>query len=142
MSVHGQPGSAPGVPQAGVPQQPAAYPGAAYPGAMPAQPVAMAQPAPTSIGVWIGIGFALLALFSCLATGAAAALLSERDSVMVSYLTVPLIFAGFVAPIVGGIARKQSAPVAIGSPIGCGCATMMFALVCTIVFYEAIWPSL
>lgn len=109
-------------------------------GAM-AQPVD-AKPVPTNIGLFLGLAWLLVGIVACLGTGAAAAVLGEGDAVVVSYLLVPIAVAGLVAPIAGAATRTQSQAVAIGSPVGCGCVTMMLTMVAVIVFYQAIWPSL
>ena len=139
-------------PTAGPHGAPAAGYGAAGYGAPPAgygtppaqvfaQPVEARQ-LPTNVGLFVGLAFFALGTLSCLGTGAAAAVLREPDAVMVSYLTVPMIFGGLVAPIVGLITRGQSAPVSGGASAGCGCLTMMTAVVAVVAFYQLIWPSL
>lgn len=101
-----------------------------------------ARPVATNVGLFVGLAFFALGTLSCLGTGAAAALLRERDATMVSYLTVPLIFGGLVAPIMGLVTRTQSAPVSGGAAGGCGCLTTAAAVVGVVAFYQLIWPSL
>ena len=133
-------GSAPGQTPYGGVAPAVAQPAHAATPAM-AQPID-ARPLPTNVGLFVGLALFALGTLSCLGTGAAAALLRERDAVMVSYLTVPLILGGLIAPIVGLVTRGQSAPVSGGAAGGCGCLTMVVAAVGVVVFYQAIWPSL
>lgn len=135
-------GAPPGfAPMGAPPSAPGAPPYGGAPPQAVAQPVD-AKPVPTNVGIWIGLLFFAVGTMACLVTGAAAAMLGESQSVMVSYLGVPLALAGLVAPLAGAIARGQSQPVAIGAPIGCGCVTMIVAMMGLVVFYTAIWPSL
>lgn len=97
---------------------------------------------PTWAGVIAGGVMFLCGLFGCVATGLAAAVASESDAVMVSYLGVPLALGGVVAPIAAALVRRQQMPVAVGVPVGCGCATIVASVVGLVVFYTAIWPSL
>lgn len=99
-------------------------------------------PEPTWAGVIAGGVLFLFGMFGCVATGLAAAVASESDAVMVSYIGVPLALGGVVAPIAAALVRKQQLPVAVGVPMGCGCATIVAGVVGLVVFYTAIWPSL
>jgi hypothetical protein len=99
-------------------------------------------PAPTWIGVIAGGLMLALGMFGLAITLIMAVVGSESDAVTVSYLGVPLALAGFVAPVVALIVRRQQTAVAVGAPIGCGCATMVFGVVAMVVFFTAIWPSL
>ncbi len=101
-----------------------------------------AAPEPTWIGVIAGGVMLVLGLFGLAITLVIAVVGSESDAVTVSYLGVPLALAGFVAPVVALIARRQQTAIAVGAPIGCGCATMVFGIVAMVVFFTAIWPSL
>jgi hypothetical protein len=101
-----------------------------------------AAPEPTWYGVAAGGVMFLFGLFGCAATGLAAAVASESDAMMISYFGVPLAFGGVVAPIVAAFLRRQPLGVAIGVPVGCGCATIMAGVVGMVVFFTAIWPSL
>ncbi|MFO0683232.1 MAG: hypothetical protein U0234_14340 [Sandaracinus sp.] len=108
-------------------------------GETPAGPPA---PEPTWIGVGAAGVFLAIGLFGCLATGVAAAAASEDEAVMIAMLGVPLGLAGLVAPIAAALTRRQAPAVAVGAPIGCGCATITFGIVAMVVFFTAIWPSL
>jgi hypothetical protein len=87
-------------------------------------------------GVWLALGF-----LGCVGTGVAGAM-SETLGMNVSYLGVPLFFSGVVAMGVAPFLRTKGQGVAIGTPVGCGCGTFLFAGVMVGVFYVAIWPSL
>ena len=100
------------------------------------------QPEPTWFGVAVGGVMFLVGLFGCAATGLAAAAASESDAVMIAYVGVPLALGGVVAPIAAAFVRRQPLAVAIGVPVGCGCATIMAGVVAMVVFFTAIWPSL
>lgn len=112
-------------------------------GGMPAPGTDPNAPAPPS---WIGLIVSgvmfLFGLFGCVATGLAAAMAHESDAMTVAYVGVPLALAGVVAPIVAAIVRTQQPAVAIGAPVGCGCATFVVGVVGIVVFFTAIWPSL
>jgi len=97
---------------------------------------------PTWAGVIVGGVMLLFGLFGCAATGLAAAISSESNAMSVSYIGVPLALGGVVAPIVAAFVRSQPMPVAVGAPIGCGCATMVASVVGLVVFFTVIWPSL
>jgi len=97
---------------------------------------------PTWFGVIAGTVMFLVGLFGCAATGLAAATASESDAMIVSYFGVPLALGGVVAPIAAAFVRRQPLPIAIGVPVGCGCATIMAGVVAMVVFFTAIWPSL
>lgn len=101
---------------------------------------------PSEPATWVGVGaagvFLAVGLFGCVATGLAAAAAGEDEATMVAMLGIPLGLAGLVAPIAAAITRRQQPSVAIGAPIGCGCATLAFGVAGMIVFFTAIWPSL
>jgi len=99
-------------------------------------------PEPTWYGLAIAGVMFLVGLFGCAATGLAATIASESDAMMVSYFGIPLALGGVVAPITAALVRKQQLPIAIGAPVGCGCATMVAGVVGMVVFFTAIWPSL
>lgn len=99
-------------------------------------------PEPTWAGV-IAAGVMLaFGLFGCVGTGLAAAMASESDAMTVAYVGVPLALGGVVAPIAAALVRRQPMGIAVGVPIGCGCATMVAGVVGLVVFFTAIWPSL
>jgi uncharacterized membrane protein HdeD (DUF308 family) len=100
------------------------------------------SPPPTWAGVIVGGLFLVLGLLGCVATGVAAVAASESDAMVVAYFGVPLALAGLVAPIASAIVRKQQPAIAIGVPLGCGCATIVAGIVALVVFFTAIWPSL
>jgi hypothetical protein len=110
--------------------------------AAPPTATAGASPEPTWIGVIAGGVLFVIGLFGCAATGLAAAMASESDAVMISYLGVPLALGGVVAPIAAALVRRQQPAVAVGVPIGCGCGTMVASILGLVVFFTAIWPSL
>jgi hypothetical protein len=97
---------------------------------------------PNNIGLFIAIGWLLLGLLGCGATGLAAATMSQGDAVMVSYLGVPLFISGVSAILIAPLLRTKGAGAAIGAPIGCGCVGFLVTAVMVFVFYQAIWPSL
>lgn len=72
----------------------------------------------------------------------AAATMRESDSVRASYLLVPLIPVGLVALVAALFTRRKGIGIALGVPLGCGCATWVAGVVAMFVFFALIWPSL
>ncbi len=103
---------------------------------------AASAPSPTWVGVIAaGVLFAF-GLLGCVATGLCAAVASESDAMAVAYIGVPLALGGVVAPVIAALFRRSQPALAIGMPIGCGCATIVTGVVGVVVFFTAIWPSL
>ncbi len=105
-------------------------------------PASGAPEEPTWIGVGAAAAFLAVGLFGCLATALAAGIAGEEQATMVATLGIPLALAGLVAPIAAALTRRQAPAVAVGAPIGCGCATITAGILLAIVFFTAIWPSL
>lgn len=99
------------------------------------------QGAPTSVGLIVAGLWLALGLFGCIGTGLLGAM-SESAGVNASYLGVPLFFGGLFAMIVAPLVRSKGQAVAIGAPVGVGCAGFLVAFAALVVFYVAIWPSL
>ncbi|GAB4209584.1 MAG: hypothetical protein OHK0013_29210 [Sandaracinaceae bacterium] len=116
--------------------------GAPPPAPTPGAPGGGGEEPPNNIGLFIAIGWLLLGLLGCAATGVAAATMRESDAVMVSYLGVPLFISGMSAIVIAPFLRTKGAGAAIGAPIGCGCLGFFVTAVMVFVFYQAIWPSL
>ena len=116
-------------------------------GAPPPPPMAGGQPPsggepPNNIGLILAGLWLAAGMLGCLGTGVGAAMLSESDAVVISYLGLPLFAGGASAMIIAPFLRTKGAPAAIGAPLGCGCVGFLFAMVSIVVFYQAIWPSL
>ncbi len=102
------------------------------------------EPTPPNytVSLVLGLGLLGISLIGCIGTGIAAAIMRERDAVLVSYCGVPLAVGGLVGAIVAFFVRAKERPVALGAPVGCGCGSAILTLALVLVFYVAIWPSL
>lgn len=96
----------------------------------------------TRAGVILSMVMLVGSLLGCVISGIAAGNMSESEAVQISYFTVPIIVAGLVAWVPALLARKQSAAIAVGAPLGCGCLSGIFAGIGLAIFYVVLWPSL
>jgi hypothetical protein len=121
---------------------PSGGPSVGAPPPAPGAPPPGGEGEPNNIGLILAALWLALGMLGCLGTGAAAVFASESAAVNVSYLGVPMFFAGTSAMLVAPFLRTKGAPLAIGAPVGCGCLGFLGSAAVVGLFYAMIWPSL
>jgi len=133
-----QQGPGPGYPPPGYP--PPGYP---PPGAPPQPPPG--GPAPSdarNIVRYAALGMLVLGLLLAIGT-AIAGMSSESLGMMMAYVTAGPLGFGVIGFIVALLTKKsQSSGVAVGAPLGCGCASALMGVALAVLFFTVIFPAL